>query len=46
MPDQKTNHTRVLIALDQKTGKTIWQQPVFESPLEKKHGLNSFKHVV
>ena len=41
-PDQKTSHARVLISLDRKTGKTIWQQPVFESPLEKKHGLNSF----
>src|SRR5436190_4202562 len=42
MPDQKTRHDRVLISLDRKTGKTIWQQSVVESPLEKKHGLNSF----
>ena len=33
---------RVLISLDRKTGKTIWQQDVLESPLENKHGLNSF----
>jgi outer membrane protein assembly factor BamB len=33
---------RVLISLDRKLGKTIWQQNVLEVPLEKKHGLNSF----
>src|SRR5436190_10305532 len=42
MPDQKTRHDRVLMSLDRRTGKTIWQQSVVESPLEKKHGLNSF----
>lgn len=33
---------RVLISLDRKTGKTIWQKDVLEVGLEKKHGLNSF----
>ena len=33
---------RVLIALDRKTGKTIWEAVVDQSPLEKKHNLNSW----
>ena len=33
---------RLLIALDRKSGKTLWQQTVVSSPLEKKHHLNSF----
>lgn len=33
---------RVLICLDRKTGKILWQQTVVESPLEKKHKLNSW----
>lgn len=33
---------RLLICLDRRTGKTIWQQVVLHSPLEGKHPLNSF----
>jgi outer membrane protein assembly factor BamB len=33
---------RVLLCLDRKTGRTLWQQAVFSSPLEHKHKLNSF----
>lgn len=33
---------RVLIALDRKTGKVIWQKNVLTARLEKKHSLNSF----
>lgn len=33
---------RVLIALDRKSGKQIWQRTVFKAPLEKKHNLNSY----
>lgn len=33
---------RVLICLDRKTGKTLWQRSVLKSPLEKKHALNSY----
>jgi outer membrane protein assembly factor BamB len=32
---------RVLIALDRRTGNILWKQTVVESPLEKKHSLNS-----
>jgi hypothetical protein len=39
LEDQKE---RMLLSLDRKTGKIIWQQEVLEVPLEKKHGLNSF----
>lgn len=34
--------TRVLIALDRKTGATLWEKVVDEAPLEKKHTLNSW----
>ena len=33
---------RVLLSLDRRTGKTLWQKTVVESPLESKHSLNSF----
>jgi outer membrane protein assembly factor BamB len=33
---------RILVCLDRKTGKTLWQQTVLTAPLEKKHKLNSF----
>src|SRR5258706_3545406 len=33
---------RVLVCLDRKTGKILWQQTVLHSPLEKKHSLNSY----
>ncbi|MGZ0174663.1 MAG: outer membrane protein assembly factor BamB family protein, partial [Planctomycetales bacterium] len=33
---------RVLISLDRRTGKQLWQKTVVESPLESKHSLNSF----
>jgi len=33
---------RVLLCLDRRSGKMLWQQVVLESPLEDKHQLNSF----
>jgi outer membrane protein assembly factor BamB len=33
---------RVLICLDRKDGKQLWQKTVFTGPLETKHSLNSF----
>ncbi|MBI2946170.1 MAG: PQQ-binding-like beta-propeller repeat protein [Verrucomicrobia bacterium] len=33
---------RVLLCLDRKTGRILWQQTVVHSPLERKHTLNSF----
>lgn len=33
---------RVLISLDRRTGKKLWQKTVLEGPLETKHTLNSF----
>ena len=38
LPDTRQ---RVLLALDRKTGHTIWRQVVVESDLENKHALNS-----
>src|SRR4029077_9845843 len=32
---------RVLLSLDRKTGRTLWQKTVITTPLEKKHALNS-----
>jgi outer membrane protein assembly factor BamB len=32
---------RVLLCLDRKSGKTLWQETVLISPLERKHSLNS-----
>ena len=34
--------TRVLLCLDRKDGKILWQRDVVSSPLEPKHGLNSW----
>ena len=33
---------RVLVCLDARNGKTLWEQIVLKSPLETKHALNSF----
>ena len=33
---------RVLLCLDRRSGKTLWQKSVLRSPLEKKHALNSY----
>src|SRR6266536_5772772 len=33
---------RVLFCLDRGTGKILWQKTVLQSPLEKKHSLNSY----
>jgi outer membrane protein assembly factor BamB len=33
---------RILICLDRKSGKILWQQTVLTAPLAKKHKLNSF----
>ena len=33
---------RVLLCLDRKSGKTIWQRSVLRAALEKKHPLNSY----
>ena len=33
---------RVLLCLDRRTGKTLWEKTVVTSPLEQKHDLNSY----
>src|SRR5205814_10567461 len=33
---------RVLVCLDRKSGKPLWQSTVLKTPLERKHALNSF----
>ena len=33
---------RVLLCLDRRSGKLLWQQTVLSAPLEHKHALNSF----
>jgi len=33
---------RVLLCLDRRDGRVLWQRTVLESPLEPKHGLNSY----
>lgn len=38
----EATHERVLVALDRRTGKLLWQQTVVKSPLEGKHELNSY----
>ncbi len=38
----KKEEQRVLICLDRKTGKILWQRVVLTAPLERKHRLNSF----
>jgi hypothetical protein len=35
------NQARVLLSLDRKTGRILWQQTVLTSPMERKHSLNS-----
>jgi hypothetical protein len=39
---REEEETRWLIALDRRTGSPLWEQMVVQSPLEAKHGLNSF----
>lgn len=36
------DQTRLLIRIDAKTGKVVWQQSVLSAPLEKRHKLNSY----
>jgi outer membrane protein assembly factor BamB len=38
----ETTNERVLVCVDRREGKILWQQTVLESALEKKHNLNSF----
>ncbi len=38
----KEETQRVLICLDRRSGKTLWQRTVLKAPLETKHNLNSF----
>jgi outer membrane protein assembly factor BamB len=33
---------RILVCLDRANGKILWQKTVLSSPLERKHGLNSY----
>jgi outer membrane protein assembly factor BamB len=33
---------RVLMALDRRTGKVVWERTVLTAPLEQKHALNSY----
>jgi outer membrane protein assembly factor BamB len=35
------NQARVLLCLDRKSGRILWEQTVLISPLERKHSLNS-----
>lgn len=35
-------HDRILVCLDRRTGSTLWRTSVLQSPLEKKHHLNSY----
>ena len=35
------NQARVLLCLDRKNGRILWQQTVISSPMERKHSLNS-----
>lgn len=36
------DHDRLLICLDRRNGHILWQRSVLQSPLEKKHHLNSY----
>jgi outer membrane protein assembly factor BamB len=38
LPDSEE---RILVCLDRKSGKVLWQKTVVKSPLERKHALNS-----
>ncbi len=41
--EQKSeDKSRLLICLDRRNGKILWQREVVKSPLEPKHGLNSY----
>jgi len=35
------NQSRMLLCLDRRTGRILWQQTVLISPMERKHSLNS-----
>src|SRR5207248_7330348 len=37
-----SSQDRVLVCLDRKSGKLLWQSTVVKTPLERKHALNSF----
>ena len=39
---REEDETRWLLSLDRKTGNVLWQEMVARSPLEAKHGLNSY----
>ncbi len=39
---QPDTQARLLLCLERRTGKLLWQQAVLTAPLENKHGLNSF----
>jgi outer membrane protein assembly factor BamB len=36
------NDDRVLLCLDRRSGRILWQRTVLHSPLERKHSLNSY----
>ena len=38
----KESQERILLRLDRRTGKTLWQRTVAKSPLESKHPQNSY----
>jgi outer membrane protein assembly factor BamB len=38
----KESQERVLLSFDRKTGTSLWQRPVFRSPLEDKNNENSY----
>jgi len=35
-------HDRLLLCLDRRSGQTLWRRVIINSPLEKKHRLNSY----
>jgi outer membrane protein assembly factor BamB len=39
---KRETEERILIALGRRTGKELWSRVVLKSPLEPKHGLNSY----
>jgi|KBSSwiStaDraftv2_1062776.scaffolds.fasta_scaffold27408_5 outer membrane protein assembly factor BamB len=39
---RQDHQDRILLCFDRRTGETRWQRTVLESPLEKKHSLNSY----
>ncbi|HET6880184.1 MAG TPA: PQQ-binding-like beta-propeller repeat protein [Pirellulales bacterium] len=38
----EAENDRLLVCLDRRNGKVLWQKSVMKSPLEKKHHLNSY----